>query len=748
MEDFPLEASCPNWIELLKERELYRAAGEYAPKPGDVIFFDWDQPADAVSADHVGLVVEQIPETGETPAQIRTIEGNSTEQVEYNTYNADDVTIIGYGELPKQVFYCSQTAHYHVEGCYDAAGEAVCGMKAHIHSKMCWDLSQNFELNGRALECDQEHEHTDACYGDAVVRFLYQDDAVSMNVTVVSSVGIPKGTQLDIVGLSDEDYASYVSYAEENSAGELAGLTGYRFRFLLAGEEIELEDAQITVELTLKEENADDTVETAEAEDGAAVIRQAVSGEENVLLYTTRAGASETGDGTDGENSGEAGETQDQPAPVNSISVLSEENGTITSHDLLDMNGQSQTVTLSLGSGRSIALASSTNPEFTVQFYADIVTYQYSETEPSGKVSLPIIDTRGDGDATDGDYGYLPKNTGSTSTTGTSKGILYLHLDPVSGVTTTENPNGSNKLYTVHTEHELREIYVEDQYTYSAGMGMENIDKLQDNTSYTLVEVRVYHADKDGYTAYTENLNELKFTNNSGSTDGSVYISDGAVVRLVYDTTEGGYNNAANIFDYDITTTRHYTTTTASGTAYDTYAQARAKATNVYMRTSNGSAGVGINSAWLSSSGNRANLAFGNSNTGVPYQSQSFNGYYLNQFNTGGYKGCHFGLVQDYNIAEDRLIYADGLRHQALFNDEAYYRTDVAGKTSYYRNSLNFIRTGDTYVLAGVNSDGGINGIQDTKLNYFCPFFVGFSTTTNSCRTFGFKVKPATAGVI
>ena len=34
------------------------------------------------------------------------------------------------------------------------------------------------------------------------------------------------------------------------------------------------------------------------------------------------------------------------------------------------------------------------------------------------------------------------------------------------------------------------------------------------------------------------------------------------------------------------------------------------------------------------------------------------------------------------------------------------------------------------------------------RLTIFCSFFVGFSTTTNSCRTLGFKVKPATAGVI
>ena len=101
VEDVPLGAGCTTWIGELTEAGLYREAGEYEPKPGDLIFFDWEYTEGAaLDSDHVGFVAEVIPATDETPARIITIEGNSSEQVEYNTYDLPDTTIIGYGEMP------------------------------------------------------------------------------------------------------------------------------------------------------------------------------------------------------------------------------------------------------------------------------------------------------------------------------------------------------------------------------------------------------------------------------------------------------------------------------------------------------------------------------------------------------------------------------------------------------------------------------------------------------------------------
>lgn len=98
VEDMPLEASCPRWIELLEEQSRYQLADRYTPAPGDLIFFDWDN--NGVS-DHVGLVESLKPADERSVAMISTIEGNSGDTVCCNSYNLADTTILGYGVLPE-----------------------------------------------------------------------------------------------------------------------------------------------------------------------------------------------------------------------------------------------------------------------------------------------------------------------------------------------------------------------------------------------------------------------------------------------------------------------------------------------------------------------------------------------------------------------------------------------------------------------------------------------------------------------
>lgn len=96
----PYEAGCGTWIDKLTERDRYRAADEYTPSPGDLVFFDWDS-EDGVRVDHVGIVSEVREAEGTEPASIRTIEGNSGNCVQYQTYALADKTILGYGVLPQ-----------------------------------------------------------------------------------------------------------------------------------------------------------------------------------------------------------------------------------------------------------------------------------------------------------------------------------------------------------------------------------------------------------------------------------------------------------------------------------------------------------------------------------------------------------------------------------------------------------------------------------------------------------------------
>ncbi|MDY4508540.1 MAG: LPXTG cell wall anchor domain-containing protein [Candidatus Faecousia sp.] len=110
-EEFPLKADSASWVQALSDEEydLYIPALEAEPWPGDLIFFnrepELEEGAEHV-ADHVGLVTEVIPEEGDSPAQIKVIEGDSSagdgspDEVRYVTYDLDDPSILGYAVLP------------------------------------------------------------------------------------------------------------------------------------------------------------------------------------------------------------------------------------------------------------------------------------------------------------------------------------------------------------------------------------------------------------------------------------------------------------------------------------------------------------------------------------------------------------------------------------------------------------------------------------------------------------------------
>jgi len=84
----PKFAGCQSeGIPWFKERNLWQK-GNYIPKAGDIIFFDWEN--DGIS-DHVGIV-EKCEEN-----IVYTIEGNSNDMCREKTYQIDSTDIIGYG---------------------------------------------------------------------------------------------------------------------------------------------------------------------------------------------------------------------------------------------------------------------------------------------------------------------------------------------------------------------------------------------------------------------------------------------------------------------------------------------------------------------------------------------------------------------------------------------------------------------------------------------------------------------------
>lgn len=152
VKNFPLDSNCGTWIEALSDKDclLYHPANsylkDYTPRPGDLIFFDWDAEKQVKAAedtaenltdaqlaeaeaklieqathdvDHVGLVYELIEATDTTPAQIKTIEGNNGNTVAYHTYDLDDVKILGYGQLPEAYVRIYHGDDYTVTATFD-----------------------------------------------------------------------------------------------------------------------------------------------------------------------------------------------------------------------------------------------------------------------------------------------------------------------------------------------------------------------------------------------------------------------------------------------------------------------------------------------------------------------------------------------------------------------------------------------------------------------------------------------------
>lgn len=87
----PKFASCESeGVSWFKACQLWKERG-YIPKPGDIIFFDWEESQDG-QADHVGIVEKS--ENG----KVYTIEGNSNNDTcRQKEYDINSTVILGYG---------------------------------------------------------------------------------------------------------------------------------------------------------------------------------------------------------------------------------------------------------------------------------------------------------------------------------------------------------------------------------------------------------------------------------------------------------------------------------------------------------------------------------------------------------------------------------------------------------------------------------------------------------------------------
>ena len=90
----PTECSCPRAIALMQTKGIWKEQDDYRPKPGDILFYDWQDSGIGDNrgvADHVGIV-----ETVSGNA-ITILEGNMGGKVGRRTITFNGKNIRGYG---------------------------------------------------------------------------------------------------------------------------------------------------------------------------------------------------------------------------------------------------------------------------------------------------------------------------------------------------------------------------------------------------------------------------------------------------------------------------------------------------------------------------------------------------------------------------------------------------------------------------------------------------------------------------
>ena len=375
-------------------------------------------------------------------------------------------------------------------------------------------------------------------------------------------------------------------------------------------------------------------------------------------------------------------------------------------------------------------MATSADPNFTVQYYANIDRYVLGN---SG--NLEVIDTSGK---------KLPQNTGDQT-------LLRLTLEET-GSNTNQNAGNQTALNKVKSEKRLTRMYTDGTYNYEQHPGLAYVDKLWEQSNYKLDAVLVL---KDGKSPDSTNDNDwwwyqvnqttwdnITFTNLASEEkaprqegvkqpgDGTycLLLQEGTVLRLRYETNREDYTNQASFHDYDITSGRNSDGTWRSGIT-------GINLPGNYAANGSGQTFDGKKTANV--------FAFGNQNCETGLGLAQWSGNNINAHNgtypvmedgskphlgKDVYKGCTFGLVTGLNSAGN-LVWNSSIIAQHLFNDG-----DANGKHTYNNGSLQFIQQGDTYTLTAANSTVGTR----SGLEYFFHPSPAASTTHTHIYTNNF----------
>lgn len=540
------------------------------------------------------------------------------------TLSLSDPEIQGYGTLPENT----------------PPREPKCGKEEHVHTEDCFDET------GAPVCGKEEHTHTEDCFADASQEFTYEDHEISVTLRVEGEA-LPETTEVALSPVS-EDRQQAVSGSVQDAYGEDAGILVLRSVTLTDnGQELDLSGHRVYADVAMKESTLAPLTEQL-----AAIADAAPEADLGIRIAALQ---------------------------------VDEEQLTETNSVYMPLNAQVPTLTAELDGSELVLRASTANPHYTVQYYANIPRFT-----TSGDKQLTVFDTSAV--ANEG-TAKTPKNNKPNPT-------KFLYLVKTGGQTQ-KNAGDKTNLYTVDTADELTEMYTGNAFEYIKSPNPSYVNKLIDSDSYTLSEVWVL---KDGRSADSTNRDDwniygpnVHFTNRSDITrDDVIYIKENSVLRMVYNVKKADFTAPATFYDYDI----------SSGSSGGKWLTG---ITGINIESNYGTSRNGVRT-WRSYCDV---LAFGNANCGTGMANYKFGGVYLNKAsgdggsNEGNF-GCTFGLVN--SLSEGKIVYNEYLVAPNLFNEGT-----ANGKHTYENSSLTFSRVGDTYTLSSayVNGLGTIDGLQE-----------------------------------
>ncbi len=617
-EAFPAETSAEAWRTALDALDLYQPLE--GAVPGDLIFLDSDGDGEA---DRVGIFTgwqEAEPEDGAASAQpeqrFAVMEGNLDGEAAQAHYDPEDAALLGRAspdEAADAWYLCGEKAHIHGDDCYDETGALTCGKTEHIHGENCqFPESQSF---------------------------TYEDEALSLTVTVLTPAPLPEGTELTVTEASEATLQEAETYADENDAALLAAR---RLTLQQGDESIDTTDFRMTAEVQVREELLDQLREQA---------------------ATFAADAPET-------------ETE----AVITLSALQPQEEDLAQQASVQVESEKiPPLTLTLQSDEVVVMASSdTNPTFTVQYYAELPML----ADSGGSTSLMVFDTPN---------GKLPENHSQKELEQNSRANLDGNVRKNLYLT------GSGS-YQVLTTQQLRKLYRTAELEFSTHPDLAHVDKLSaSDSNYQLKEVWVWQNSGTAPEEATSTSNEgwkkydstVKFTNNpNGGDTNTIVITGNTVLRLIYRTTSGEYTNPATFYDYDITN-GSLNSKEQGINSVDNYSGSGEK-----FAFGNANCGTGMN-------GYKHGKIY--MNQYCIDTNKEHKGYYTIQNKIPGTNtadagevnyGCNFGLVTGLD-ANGKLLYASDVEHPNLFNDGS-----AEGKYTYEGSGLTFKREGDIYTLS------------------------------------------------